>query len=524
MRHAGRDVRADREPARRQQRPRAHDGLRLRGRLDAAHGRRAVHPHGRHLAVAARQHGPAGRRHHGAARAREHSRRDRHPDALRSAAGLSADALDAARRADVRRVSQERDQTRLVVEHAEVHDLAAQSVLRRCGHGGERFLLRLSAADFGRPLGAADADLDEGRQRQRLLRHRHEPGRVGPERRTRARRDRTLGVDGRHRLLRNGNGVVLAPRRRRSGERSAPKRSSCRAATVLEKDGTMVNTNRHAAMARQSRRAGRRKQVRSVSDLSARHAAEDALRGFDRVERPADPGPHVGVSARRRARAQQGRTVGRKVLQEINGYKVEPGKPGYECEQVERVRRSQRRRLDGLRRVDLSPACIPTKRRIARAIARKTTGRRSTGALRGRRIGACSTIARRPIPTASRGASARSTCTGMRRRRSGPVPTCRIFRSAKPRYAAQTRRARHRRACRQRSVHHAARRAHPALRGRYAQRRSVAGALRADGFGRAQPRLRPAEQSGAARMGSRRQPLQRHRRIRTIRTCSRRTG
>ncbi len=50
-------VRADH----RQLRPRPHDGVRVRGRLDAAHGRRAVHPHGRDPPDAARQHraGPA---------------------------------------------------------------------------------------------------------------------------------------------------------------------------------------------------------------------------------------------------------------------------------------------------------------------------------------------------------------------------------------------------------------------------------------------------------------------------------
>ena len=58
----------------RQLRPRADDRVRLRRRLDPAHRRRAVHPHGRDPAAAARQHRPARRRHHGAARARLASR------------------------------------------------------------------------------------------------------------------------------------------------------------------------------------------------------------------------------------------------------------------------------------------------------------------------------------------------------------------------------------------------------------------------------------------------------------------
>src|SRR5664280_2143119 len=48
----------------------------------------------------------------------------------------------------------------------------------------------------------------------------------------------------------------------------------------------------------------------------------------------------------------------------------------------------------------------------------------STGAGRGRRTAASSTTAPRPIPRASRGASARSTSGGMSRTASGPVTTC----------------------------------------------------------------------------------------------------
>ena len=67
-------------------------GDRLRGRLDAAHHRRADHPRGRHPAAAARQHGPAGRRDHGDARPLQHPGLDRRPDALRPAARLPAAA------------------------------------------------------------------------------------------------------------------------------------------------------------------------------------------------------------------------------------------------------------------------------------------------------------------------------------------------------------------------------------------------------------------------------------------------
>ena len=64
----------------------------LRGRLDAALDWRADHPRRRHPPAPARQHRAARRRHPGAARPRLDPGLDRHPDALRHAARLSADA------------------------------------------------------------------------------------------------------------------------------------------------------------------------------------------------------------------------------------------------------------------------------------------------------------------------------------------------------------------------------------------------------------------------------------------------
>ena len=61
-------------------------------RLDAALDRRADHPRGGDPAAAARQHRTSRRRHHGAARPRVDPGIDRHPDALRHHARLSADA------------------------------------------------------------------------------------------------------------------------------------------------------------------------------------------------------------------------------------------------------------------------------------------------------------------------------------------------------------------------------------------------------------------------------------------------
>ena len=71
--------------------------VRLLGRLDSAHRRRAVHPHRGDTAAVAGQHRPARRRHHGSARARVHPGQHRHPDAVQPAAGLHPDAARAAR-------------------------------------------------------------------------------------------------------------------------------------------------------------------------------------------------------------------------------------------------------------------------------------------------------------------------------------------------------------------------------------------------------------------------------------------
>ena len=71
---------------RRQLRAGADHLLRLRHRLDAAHARRAVHPHRGDPAAAAGQRRPARQRDHGAARARQHPGLHRHPDAVQPAA------------------------------------------------------------------------------------------------------------------------------------------------------------------------------------------------------------------------------------------------------------------------------------------------------------------------------------------------------------------------------------------------------------------------------------------------------
>ena len=105
-------------------------------------------------------------------------------------------------------------------------------------------------------------------------------------------------------------------------------------ATVLEKEGTMVNTNRllqwHDKAVHPANDAR--------SDLWIIH--ELGLRIKQLYAESADPKdrpirdltwdyPHEDEHERR-----AGEPSARKVLQEINGYRVEPGKPGYDCEQV----------------------------------------------------------------------------------------------------------------------------------------------------------------------------------------------
>ena len=85
LRRAAGAVRAGLRALCRELGPRAHDGVRARGRLDAAHDRLAVHPGGLDPATAARQHGPARRRRDGDARARLDPGLERHPDAVRHA-------------------------------------------------------------------------------------------------------------------------------------------------------------------------------------------------------------------------------------------------------------------------------------------------------------------------------------------------------------------------------------------------------------------------------------------------------
>ena len=115
---------------------------------------------------------------HRAARARQHPGVDRRADAVRPAARLPARCR---RRATPRwpdyldRITGDEPE-RLLAQRRYVHGLAAQGVLGRERHRGERLLLRLPAADQRRPRHVPHGDGHGRRQGVRLLPAGAEPG------------------------------------------------------------------------------------------------------------------------------------------------------------------------------------------------------------------------------------------------------------------------------------------------------------------------------------------------------------
>ena len=196
------------------------------------------------------------------------------------------------------------------------------------------------------------------------------------------------------RRVRNRDRVVLARAKAPIPNRSAPKSSSCRRDDARKRrhDG---QHQPDAAMARSS--ASSRPAMRA-SDLyllhQLGHAAQEALRGLDRSEGPADSRPDLGLRARRRARARDRRTVGAQSAARDQRYLVEPASRGYACEQVAG--------FTDLKTTARPPAArwiysgvVSRQDEPTRAIERATIGRRSAGASPGPPIGACSTIAPR---------------------------------------------------------------------------------------------------------------------------------
>ncbi len=118
--------------------PRPHDGVGLLGGLDPPQRRRAVHPRRGDPADAARQHGAPRRRHPRAARPRVDPGLDRHPDALRPAAGLHPHAQRAPA-PDLRVVPRRgRGQDRVLGTHGRLHGEPAQGLVGRRGDRRQR--------------------------------------------------------------------------------------------------------------------------------------------------------------------------------------------------------------------------------------------------------------------------------------------------------------------------------------------------------------------------------------------------
>ena len=241
----------------------------LRGRLDAAHRRRAVHPGRVDPPGAARQHRPAGRRHPGAARARVHSGIHRHPDAVRPAARVHPDAA----RAHATRTSTASSPRRAPTGGFWANCGPTRSACSRPTGAPPRprtndycfdYLPRLTGnhSTYETVMAQLDGDV------RGLLPARREPGGRLGQRQAAAARPGQVRLAGRAGLLADRVGDVLEGR---PGDRhavscarrtSAPRCSSCRPPRTPRRDGSFTNTQRmlqwhHKAVEPAGRRAQR---------------------------------------------------------------------------------------------------------------------------------------------------------------------------------------------------------------------------------------------------------------------------
>ena len=132
-------------------RARPHHRVRLQRGLDPPHDRRPEHPKRVDPAGTARQHRPAGRRRHGAARPRLHPGLHRHPDPVRPAARVPADAARVRQRGSEHLRRRRDSAERVLGEHQRLHGEPAQGLLGRRGHQGQRLLLRVPAPAHRQP-------------------------------------------------------------------------------------------------------------------------------------------------------------------------------------------------------------------------------------------------------------------------------------------------------------------------------------------------------------------------------------
>ncbi len=242
----------------------------LRARLDAAHHRRAEHPHHGHDPAPAREHGHGGRRRERAARPLQHPGAHRPRPAVRPAPRLPH-AADGRTSPSTKAYLEKRTpkplrpgQMNYLSELPQVPRLAHEGLVRQGGDEGERLGVRLAAE--------ARQALRHPRGRSSSCRQGKLNGYVCQGFNPLALRPRTrtkvieaaleAEVPRHHRPARHRDLEVLAElrrvQRRRPVARSRPRSSASRPSCFAEEDGSLVNSGRMAAVALEGRRAAGR--------------------------------------------------------------------------------------------------------------------------------------------------------------------------------------------------------------------------------------------------------------------------
>ena len=254
-----------------------------------------------HPAAAAGQHRAARRRHPGPARPRQHPGQHRQPDAVPLDHRLHGASEHPEAPRNPEGVSGHRDgadrRTTPTTPKFMVSYLKAM-------YGDESHpRQRLSATPGTRVSPATIAHSDDGRhgrrQGQGHVRHRPEPGRRRPERRAAATGAGQSGLDGRARLLRNRDGLVLV-RLARGQERPAharptsrPRCSSCPPPTPPKAKAASPTPTGCLQWHEKAAGPARRRAHRPVVHLSAGQAAQGAVRGQHAAARSGLPQPDL---------------------------------------------------------------------------------------------------------------------------------------------------------------------------------------------------------------------------------------
>ena len=323
--------------------------------LDAAHGRRAVHPHRGDPPVAARQHRASGRRDHGAARPRLDPGLHRHPDALQPAARLPPDAQGGHRR-ELRGVH------RLQRRSATGWWASSRSTSCRCSrpgtatqrptendwcfdylpHAHRRSLAHATVADMadGKVKGyfVMGENPTVGSMHGALQRKGTAQARVAGGARLRPDRDRRVLARRRPRSRAARSGPRTSTPRSSS---SRPPRTPRRTARSPTPSGCCSGTTR-----RSSRRVTARSELHFMYHLGA--AAQGAVRRTRPSRRTCRSAHSPGTTRRAGPHDEPDRRGG---LQEINGYTVADRRAGRVFHDLARRRLDRVRLLDLLRRL-----------------------------------------------------------------------------------------------------------------------------------------------------------------------------